>query len=230
MTTAEIMYLPAPPPILSSFALVTLADAAPARPQTTAPPAPQTPPPVPETPPKRRRIFAPLPPPPFKYRVKIGALFPSDGDTRRVTGSTHLRLEADAFPTRVQRGYFRGSAFFVTFGYSQNTQNKGRDLRIGSVSLSQVVTLPGRPTGPEGRRRPSRLSIGASYGFYLLSLSRSEAGDGDGGRTNGQVGADFYADYLVGHGTFVEAKYHTLFGGVNGFFGSGPSLLVGHRF
>jgi hypothetical protein len=128
----------------------------------------------------------------------------------------------------VQRGYFRGAAFFVTLGYSQNTQSSGANLRIGSASISQLVTLPGRPTGPEGRRFPSRLSLGASYGLYLLSVSRVESGE-DGG-TNGHFGADLYADYLVGRDTFVELKYHTLFGGVKGYFGSGPSLLVGRRF
>jgi hypothetical protein len=206
--------------------------------QTALPPSPQEAPPptpVPATPQElpapatqRRRVFLPLPPPPFKYRVKVGAFLPTDGDTRRRTGSTHLRIEADAFPVRVQRGYFRGSAFFVTLGYSQNTQSSGANLRIGSASISQLVTLPGPPVGPEGRRRPGRFALGGSYGLYLLSVSRVETGE-DGG-TNGHFGADLYADYLAGRDTFVELKYHTLFGGVKGYFGSGPSLLVGHRF
>jgi hypothetical protein len=233
MTTAEIMHLPAPPPITVPF---TLASAAPVMTQTATPSAPQeAPPPAPvpdtETPlptTQRRRIFLPLPPPPFKYRVKVGTFFPADRDTRRSTGSTHLRVEADAFPVRVQRGYFRGAAFFVTLGYSQNTQSNGANLRIGSVSISQLVTLPGPPVGPERRRPPGRLSLGASYGLYLLSVSRLETGEGGG--TNGHFGADLYADYLVGRDTFVELKYHTLFGGIKGYFGSGPSLLVGRRF
>jgi hypothetical protein len=235
MTTAEIMHFPAPPSITSSFAL---ASAIPEGKQASAPVVSQdTPPPAPvpaasqETPEpgtKRRRIFLPLPPPPFKYRVKVGTFFPTDGDTKSDTGSAHLRLEVDAFPVRVQRGYFRGAAFFVTLGYSQNTQNEGANLRIGSASISQLVTLPGRPVGAEKRRLPSRTSLGASYGLYLLSVSGRRSGE-DGG-TNGHFGTDLFADYVIGKETFVELKYHTLFGGVKGYFGSGPSILVGHRF
>ena len=221
------MHLPAPPPIPPSLALNA---AAPVMKQTATSqtPLPQTPPETPASTTTRRRIFLPLPPPPFKYRVKIGTFFPLDSDTKRETGSTHVRLEVDAFPVRVQRGYFRGAAFFVTFGYSQNTKSSGADLRIGSASITQLVTLPGKPTGPQGRRLPSRTSLGASYGLYLLSVANRESGESGG--TNGHFGTDLLADYLIGRDTFVELKYHTLFGGVKGYFGSGPSLLVGHRF
>ncbi|MES2463759.1 MAG: hypothetical protein V4671_24585, partial [Armatimonadota bacterium] len=178
------MPLPAPPPIILPANLMS---AVPLREQAAKPLSSQEAPPpttVPETAQdspapttQRRRIFLPLPPPPFKYRVKVGTFFPSDSDTRRGTGSTHFRIEADAFPVRVQRGYFRGSAFFVTLGYSQNTQNNGANLRIASASVSQLVTLPGRPVGPQGRRLPGRFSLGGSYGLYLLSVSGRESGE-----------------------------------------------------
>ncbi|MBC8102401.1 MAG: hypothetical protein H7Z41_07415 [Cytophagales bacterium] len=212
------MHLPAPPPIPPSSHVFVLA------PPATGQAAPPASPPV-----RRRRIpLPPLAPPPFKYRLKFGALFPSDADTRRDTGETHLRVELDAFPRRVPQGRLRGATLYVTLGYSEDTQKKARGLRIGSASISQLITLPGRKLDPQGRREPGRFGFGGGYGLYLLSVSGEQSGERT--TTNAQFGTDVFAEYYLGRSAFVQAKYHTLFGGVKGYFGSGPSLLIGGRY
>jgi hypothetical protein len=146
-------------------------------------------------------------------RAKIGVVYPTNSDTRNLTGSTHLGGEVDVALPRLL-----GGRYMVSAGLFQGSDS-GNKLRMIPVTVGRFF----QPPNPVGSLT-GNVYAGAGVGAYFL---------------RGQVGATSDSKVTIGgYGTvgyqfpnpyFVEAKYH-LVGKVNGLRPGGLAVMVGRHF
>lgn len=146
-------------------------------------------------------------------RVKLGGLYPGNGNTRNATGNVHLGGEVDVALPKLF-----GGKYFLSASYLQGSDN-GNKLRMIPLTIGRYFQPPNPAKSLTGN-----VYAGAGLGAYLL---RGQVGATSDSRTTiggyGSVGYQFPNPY------FVEAKYH-LTGKVNGLRAGGLSLMVGRHF
>jgi hypothetical protein len=146
-------------------------------------------------------------------RVKVGALLPSQSESRDNAGSVVPSAEVDIRIPRIL------GADFVSVGI-QSRSNNGGKLRVIPITLSRTF----QPPNPVGRITGSPY-FGVGAGAYLLN-----------GRSNGNSdskiapGAFGQAGYQFPNKLFVEAKYQLVAGKVAGLRPNGFVVSVGRSF
>ncbi len=146
-------------------------------------------------------------------RAKLGAIYPTDGDTRDLAGSTHIGGEVDVALPKLF-----GGKYLISAGYFQGSDN-GNSLRMIPLTIGRYI----QPPNPVGALT-GNVYFGAGLGAYLVRgkvAGVSESKTTIGGY--GSVGYQFPNPY------FVEAKYH-LVGKVNGLRPGGLAITVGRHF
>jgi hypothetical protein len=156
---------------------------------------------------------AQVPNPAKSFRLKVGALLPSDGRTKDETQSTHLAGEIDlVLPVSAP-----GSQTILSLGYSQNSSGD-RTLRTVPLTLATVRSAFNPVSGVTGN-----VYYGAGTGAYFVRAT------GGGQPTGDKVlfGGFLVAGYRTPAKLFVEAKYHLVGGSVEGLKPRGFSLFLG---
>lgn len=149
-------------------------------------------------------------------RVKLGVLLPSDGETKKATGDTHIAAEVDvALPSALTMG-----SYVASIGYAQSTRS-GAKLTTVPITVSRIFSPPNPAT-----RLTGNVYFGVGAGMYILHASGG--GRSDNETTFGGFGVVGYS--LPGGATFIEAKYHVVAKDAGGLKPTGLAVLVGRRF
>jgi hypothetical protein len=146
-------------------------------------------------------------------RAKIGALYPTNGNTRDLTGNFHLGGEVDVAIPR-----FLGGRYIASVGYTQGSEG-GNKLRMIPVTIGRYFQPPNPAKGLTGN-----VYTGLGVGAYFVK--GTVGGVSDNKTTLGGYGV---VGYQFPNPYFVEAKYH-LVGKVNGLRPGGLAVMVGRHF
>jgi len=146
-------------------------------------------------------------------RVKVGALFPSSGGTRDLTGSWHLGAEAD-----VALPHLLGGRYMVSVGYFQGSDS-GNKLRMIPVTIGRFI----QPPNP-AKRLTGNVYGGVGIGPYFVRGTVAGVSD-----SKVAIGGYASAGYQFPNPYFIEAKYH-LVSKVNGLRPGGLAVMVGRHF
>jgi hypothetical protein len=147
------------------------------------------------------------------FRVKIGALLPSQSATRDSAGSVVPSAEVDM---RIPR--FLG-ADFVSLGIQDRSHNGGK-LQVVPVTISRTF----QPPNPVGGITGSPY-FGVGGGAYFLNARNN--GDSKSKVAPGVFGQ---AGYQFPNKFFVEAKYQVVAGKAAGLRPDGLILSIGRSF
>ncbi|MES2464865.1 MAG: hypothetical protein V4671_30235 [Armatimonadota bacterium] len=161
-------------------------------------------------------------------RLKLGVFLPSDRDTRKVSGSTHLSGEVDVALPFSDRS---GAQTFLSVGFSKRN---GTGFGIGSsyqvipISLTQISS----PQNPVGRVTGS-IYYGAGVGLYFVKVTglvrAASVGSFVYSKSRALIGTSLVAGYQTPASFFIEGKYHVVTGTVEGYSPNGLSVFVGKR-
>jgi hypothetical protein len=146
-------------------------------------------------------------------RVKVGALLPSQSNSRDNAGSVVPAAEVDVRIPRIL------GADFVSVGIQQRSNNGGK-LRVVPLTLSRTF----QPPNPLGRVTGTPY-FGLGVGAYQLQGQRN----GDS-KTKITPGGFAQVGYQLPSKFFVEAKYQLVFGKAAGLSANGLALFVGRSF
>lgn len=154
---------------------------------------------------------------PVPIRLKLGALFASDGDVRSFSGSPLFAGELDVDLPQVTSGKTR-----IGIGYYERSKS-GNKFTTVPITISRIFTPPNPTAGITGSPY-----FGFGVGGYFLKRS------GSGSDNELKIGGFGVAGYelpkkLLGFLNFVEAKYHLVAGGVNGLSPNGLLVTIGTR-
>jgi hypothetical protein len=138
-------------------------------------------------------------------RIKAGLFEPS-------SGGPDYGGEVDV----VQAGS-GGAMGLLSAGYF-TADHGGRTFRDIPIGLSKVTGLANPASGVTGN-----IYVGGGFGVYFLQAS----GGGEASQSETRYGAFFQAGYQTPFSLFIEAKYHLVSGGVDGFSANGLNVFVG---
>ena len=147
------------------------------------------------------------------FRLKIGALLPSQGAAKDNAGSVIPSAELDVRIPRIL------GADFVSLGI-QTASDSGGKLRVIPLTISRTF----QPPNPVGRITGTPY-FGIGAGAYFLKGRQN--GDSDSKTTIGGFGQ---IGYQFPSKLFVEAKYQLVAGKVAGLRPNGLLLSVGRSF
>ena len=147
---------------------------------------------------------------PVPIRLKLGALFATDGDVKDVAGSTLFSSEVEVrLPL---------SQLSVSLGYTYGKKD-GDSLQSIPLLINQRFSPPNPLSGTIGN-----VYFGAGIGLYFLHRG------GSGSKSDTKIGGRGLVGYQFPNPFFVEAQYHLVAGGVNGLSPNGPVLYGGYKF